>query len=86
MTEVGVVGKKCDLYPPKEIRKLLGIKPGQKVVYRVEKGKLTVEIIPSIEEAEKLPKFSETTVKEFEKFTKQLQKEAVTKLKTKLKS
>jgi len=86
MTEVGIVGKKCDLYPPKEIRRLLGIKPGQKVVYKVENGKLIVEIIPSIEEAEKLPKFTETTIKEFEKFTKQLQTEAVKKLKTKLKS
>lgn len=73
MTEVGVVGKKYDLYPPKEIRKELGLKPGQKVLYRVEKGKLVIEIIPSVGEAEKLPKFAQTSVEEFEKFTKELE-------------
>lgn len=72
MTEVGVVGKKYDLYPPKKIRKKLGLKPGQKVLYSVEKGKLVIEVIPSVEEAEKLPKFAKTSVEEFEKFTKEL--------------
>ena len=71
MTEVGVVGKKYDLYPPKEIRKELGLKPGQKVLYRVEEGKLVIEVVPSVEEAEKLPKFAQTSVGEFEKFTKE---------------
>jgi len=81
LTEVGVVGKKYDLYPPKEIRNELGLKPGQKVLYRVEKGKLVVEVIPRVEEAEKLPKFAETSVEEFEKFTKELEEGSVRKLK-----
>jgi len=80
MTEVGVVGKKFDLYPPKEIREELGLKPGQRVLYRVEKGKLVIEVIPSIEEAEKLPKFAQTSVEEFEKFTKVLEKRTLKKL------
>jgi len=86
MTEMGVVGKKYDLYPPKEIRKELGLKPGQKVLYRVEKGKLVVEIIPSVEEAEKLSKFGRTTVQEFEKFTKELEEETLQKLKKEVKT
>lgn len=81
MTEVGVVGKKYDLYPPKEIRKELGLKPGQKVLYRVEEGKLVIEVIPSVEEAEKLPKFAQTSVEEFEKFTKEFGETTFKKLK-----
>jgi len=81
MTEVGVVGKKYDLYPPKEIRKELGLKPGQKVLYRVEKGKLVIEVIPSVKEAEKLPKFAKTSVEEFEKFTKEFEEKTFKKLK-----
>lgn len=86
MTEVGVVGKKYDLYPPKEVREELGLKPGQRVLYRVEKGKLVIEVIPSVEEAEKLPKFAETSVEEFERFTKDLQKKTFKKLKKRVKS
>jgi len=86
LTEVGVVGKKYDLYPPKEIRKVLGLKPGQKVLYRVEKGRLVVEVVPSVEEAEKLPKFAETSVEEFEKFTKELEEGSVRKLKKAVKT
>jgi len=80
LTEVGVVGKKYDLYPPKEVRKELGLKPGQKVLYRVEKGKLVIEVIPSVKEVEKLPKFAHTSVREFEKFTKELGEKTFKKL------
>jgi len=80
MTEVGVVGKKYDLYPPKKIRKKLGLKPGQRVLYRVEKGKLVVEVIPSVKEVEKLPKFAQTSVEEFERFTKGLEEKVFKKL------
>ena len=78
--KMGIVGKKYDLYPPKEIREELGLKPGQKVLYRVETGKLVIEVIPSIEEAEKLPKFAETSVEEFENFTRETEKKTFEKI------
>jgi len=78
--EVGVVGKKYDLYPPKGVREELGLKPGQKVVYKVEGKRMVIEVIPDVVEAEKLPKFAETTVEEFERFTKELQEESLRKL------
>lgn len=84
MAEVGIIGRKYDLYPPKGIREKLGLKPGQRVLYRVEKGKLIIEVIPEVTEAEKLPKFAKTTTEEFEKFTKELQKKTLKKMRTKV--
>ncbi|PSN85253.1 hypothetical protein B9Q11_02285 [Candidatus Marsarchaeota G2 archaeon ECH_B_SAG-F08] len=46
----GIVGSKNELYPPKKIREKLGLKPGQKVKFRVEGDKLVVERVPSVEE------------------------------------
>lgn len=71
-----------NLLVPKEIREESGLKPGQRVLYRVEGGKLMVEIILSVEEVEKLPKFTETSLEEFEKFTKEPEEETFKKLKT----
>ena len=34
----GRVGSKGELFPPKEIRERLGLKPHTKVIYRVEEG------------------------------------------------
>ena len=81
MADVGVVGKKCDLYPPKAVREKLKLKPGQRVLYRVEEERLVVEVIPEVAEAEKLPKFGATTIEEFEEFTKELQQKTFAKLK-----
>lgn len=44
-----VVGSKEELYPPKRLRKLLGLRPGVKVRYRIEGRKLVVEPVPSLE-------------------------------------
>mgnify|MGYP003884868031 CR=1 FL=1 len=44
----GRVGSKGELFPPKEIREKLGLRPHTKVVYRVEGGKLVVEPIPCL--------------------------------------
>jgi bifunctional DNA-binding transcriptional regulator/antitoxin component of YhaV-PrlF toxin-antitoxin module len=84
MADVGVVGKKYDLYPPKGIREKLKLKPGQRVLYRVEGERLVVEVIPGVAEAERLPKFGETTIEEFDEFTKELQQKTFTKLKSEL--
>ncbi|MHA1111512.1 MAG: AbrB/MazE/SpoVT family DNA-binding domain-containing protein [Promethearchaeota archaeon] len=40
---VGKVGSKGELFPPKSIREQLGLKTGQKVVYRVLNGRMIVE-------------------------------------------
>ncbi len=67
MIAEGIVGKKGELFPPKDIRNLIGLKSGSKVIYRVEDSKLIVEPVPDLLTAIKLPKFAKTTVKEFEK-------------------
>jgi bifunctional DNA-binding transcriptional regulator/antitoxin component of YhaV-PrlF toxin-antitoxin module len=75
MSVKGVVGKKGELFPPKRIRELVGLKSGGKVIYRVEQSKLIVEPVPDLVTALKLPKFAKTTVKEFEKERKELAEE-----------
>lgn len=49
-TETSVVGSKEELYPPKRLRRALGLKPGLKVKYTLEGRKLVVEPIPSIDD------------------------------------
>jgi AbrB family looped-hinge helix DNA binding protein len=44
------VGSKGELFPNKEIRERLGLKPNTKVIYRVKDGTLIVEPIPAIED------------------------------------
>ena len=53
---IGKVGSKGELFPPKEIRTILGLKSGDKVEYRIIHGTLVVERIPSVEELLKKPK------------------------------
>lgn len=45
-----VVGSKEELYPPKAIRKALGLKPGRRVKFTVEGRRLVVEPVPTVEE------------------------------------
>ncbi len=75
MIAKGIVGKKGELFPPKEIRDKLGLKSGDEVVYRVENSKLIIEPVPDILTAIKMPKFAKTTVKEFHAERQQLAKE-----------
>ncbi len=77
MSVQGIVGKKGELFPPKELRERIGLKSGGKVIYRVEQSKLIVEPVPDLLTAMKLPKFAKTTVKEFEKERKELAEEVV---------
>jgi bifunctional DNA-binding transcriptional regulator/antitoxin component of YhaV-PrlF toxin-antitoxin module len=44
------VGSKGELFPPKEIRKRLGLRAHMKVIYKIESGRLVVEPVPSLEE------------------------------------
>ena len=78
MIIIGRVGSKGELFPPKEIREKLGLKPHTKVIYRVEKGRLIVEPIPNIEDLLKEPPEIEITLEEFYKFRRKLSQRAET--------
>jgi bifunctional DNA-binding transcriptional regulator/antitoxin component of YhaV-PrlF toxin-antitoxin module len=47
---VSVVGSKEELYPPKKIRRALGLRPGMKVRYTLEGRRLVVEPVPSLDD------------------------------------
>jgi len=70
----GRVGSKGELFPPKEIREKLGLRPHTKVLYKIEEGRLLVEPVPSLEEVLKEPPSVEITLKEFHNFRKALSK------------
>jgi len=69
------VGSKGELFPPKEIREKLGLKPHAKVVYRIKDGMLLVEPVPSLEEVISEPSSLEITLEEFHRFRKRLSEE-----------
>ncbi len=70
------VGSKGELFPPKEIREKLGLRPYTKVIYRIEDGKLIVEPVPSIEEVLEEPTSVEITLEEFHESRKKLSERA----------
>ena len=72
----GRVGSKGELFPPKSIRRKLGLKPHMKVIYRVENGRLIVEPIPTLEDVLEKPPEIEISLEDFHKFRKELSKEA----------
>jgi len=66
------VGSKGELFPPKEIREELGLRPLAKVIYKVEGGRLLVEVVPSLEEVLKEATSVEVTLEEFHAFRREL--------------
>jgi len=70
------VGSKGELFPPKEIRERLGLKPRRRVVYTVENGRLVVEPVPTIEELFARPRAVEIDVDEFHEFRRGLSRKA----------
>jgi len=60
------VGSKGELFPSKEIREKLGLRPHTKVIYRVEDGKLIIEPVPSLEELITQQPTIEITLKDLE--------------------
>jgi bifunctional DNA-binding transcriptional regulator/antitoxin component of YhaV-PrlF toxin-antitoxin module len=72
------VGSKGELFPPKEIRRRLGLRAHTKVIYKIESGRLVVEPVPSLEEVlkENLP--VEITLEEFHKHRKELSRKTET--------
>lgn len=59
-----VVGSKEELYPPKSVRKALGLRPGMKVRFRVEGRHLIVEPLPTVEDLSKMEPTVSVTLKE----------------------
>ena len=70
------VGSKGELFPPKEIREKLGLRPHVKVIYKIEEGRLVVEPVPNLEDVLKEPPFVEITLEEFHGFRRELSRKA----------
>jgi len=70
------VGSKGELFPPKEIRRRLGLKPHVKIIYKIEDGRLLVEPVPSLEEILKEPSLVEVTQEECREFRRELSRKA----------
>lgn len=72
-TEISKVGKKRAIYIPKHICEQLGVKENDKVLMKVEDGRLILEFIP-VSLAMKIKRWAKTTV-EFEKESEEEQNE-----------
>lgn len=65
--DIGIVGKKGELYPPKKIRVALNLQPQNKVRFiTTPNGNLLVMKIPTIEEILKKPPLAKISVEEAE--------------------
>jgi len=70
------VGSKGELFPPKDIRESLGLRPRVKVIYKVVDGRLLVEPVPTLEEILREPPSLEITLEEFHSIRRELSKKA----------
>jgi len=76
LESVGKVGSKGELFPPKEIRERLNLKPNTRVLYREKQGILTVEPIPTLEELLSEPPVVEVTLEELRALRSELSRRA----------
>lgn len=76
MQSVGKVGSKGELFPPKEIREKLKLKPNTRVLYTEKQGVLTVEPIPTLEELLSVPPVAEVTLEELKALRSELSRRA----------
>jgi bifunctional DNA-binding transcriptional regulator/antitoxin component of YhaV-PrlF toxin-antitoxin module len=67
-----VVGSKEELYPPKAIRRALGLRPGMKVRFKVEGHRLVVEPIPSVRELMQMEPMTTVTLAELREDRREL--------------
>ena len=67
-----VVGSKEEIYPPKAVRRALGLKPGMKVRFRVEGRRLVVEPIPTVRELMEMEPMTTVTLEELREDRKEL--------------
>lgn len=70
------VGSKGELFPPKQIRLKLGLKPKTRVIYRIREGVLVVEPVPRLEDVLEQPSALEVSVEELHNFRKELSRKA----------
>jgi AbrB family looped-hinge helix DNA binding protein len=70
------VGSKGEIFPPKEMREKLGLRPGREIDFKVEDSKLIVRPIPRVRDLLKEPAQVEITAEEFHKFRRELSKKA----------
>lgn len=70
------VSLKGELFPPKDIRERLGLRPRTKVLYRIDNGRLIVEHVPSLKELMSKEPIVTITVEEFRSFREELSKRA----------
>jgi len=70
------VGSKGELFPPKDVREKLGLRPHTKVIFKVEGGRLVVEPIPSLEEVLEEPSPVEITLEEFHDLRREISRKA----------
>jgi bifunctional DNA-binding transcriptional regulator/antitoxin component of YhaV-PrlF toxin-antitoxin module len=70
------VGSKGEIFPPKDIRDKLGLRPHVRVRYKIEDGRLIVEPIATLHEVLNEPQIVETTLGELKKFRRELSKKA----------
>lgn len=76
MESVGKVGSKGELFPPKEIRERLNLKPNTRVLYREKQGVLMVEPVPTLEELLSEPPVMEVTLEELRAHRSELSRRA----------
>nr|MDO8117440.1 hypothetical protein [Candidatus Sigynarchaeota archaeon] len=72
--EIGFVGSKGELYPPKKIKELLHLKPKTRVKYKVSpKGYLIVEIIHSLGDLLRKPSIARISINDTESLSEGMQ-------------
>jgi AbrB family looped-hinge helix DNA binding protein len=70
------VGSKGEIFPPKEIREKLGLRPRTEITYKIEGTKLIVEPVPSLRDVLTRPTLVEETLADVKKFRRELGKSA----------
>jgi bifunctional DNA-binding transcriptional regulator/antitoxin component of YhaV-PrlF toxin-antitoxin module len=65
----GRVGQKGELFPSRQVREEAGLKPGDRVVYNADRGRIEVVKIPGLREAFSRKKIAKITFEEFENMT-----------------
>lgn len=64
---IGKVGSKGELFPPKELRDILGLIPGEEIIFRVDYGRLIVEKYVKPDDVLDKPPKAHLTKEEFKK-------------------
>lgn len=72
----GKIGSKGEIFPPKEIREKLGLRPGTEIDIKVEDRKLVVQPVLKVKDLLKEPAQVEITLEEFHKFRRELGRKA----------